>query len=251
MKRINLKGAVIYEFQDSMKALGIFTLTLFLVGLINIFLPLFFGEMPEETYFGGLEFSGWIYMLIVGLISVRQDLRLFLQNGRGRHTVFLCQLIVALLGAVVLSLGGPVLNAALKLVAKLVAPGRIVISSFEALFMQSGTGVGTWESMEFNFLLCIPSFFVGMFISLLYYRLTKRGKILVSIAVPAVLFVGLPMALANNAAVFSAFVHVVQFFTGLFDSPLGLAAALSLLLTVLFALFSWLLLRRAPVKAQG
>lgn len=246
MKGMQLKGALIYEFQDSMKANGVFVAVLYLVGLINIILSAVLGNATGN--FGGMEVSAWVYVLVVGIVSVRQDLRLFLQNGRGRPTVFLLQIFVCFLCAVVLALAAPVISAVLQLTSRLVAPHTQMQTAFEAIFLYEGRPITGWESMAFSFLACVPAYFFGMAISLIYYRLTKLAKVIFSIAAPGLLFVGLPLALANNPALSSAIRAAVVGFLNGFESLLGLFAVLALIGTAFFGLLSWLLLRRAPVQ---
>lgn len=93
---------------------------------------------------------------------------------------------------------------------------------------------------------------LGYFIGGAYYRMNKICKIVVSITVPALLFFGLPLLLVAAPAgvvgalgnwFFSAVEWVVR-------SPYHLAL-LWLGGTVLLGIFSWLLIRRAPVKIAG
>lgn len=93
---------------------------------------------------------------------------------------------------------------------------------------------------------------LGYFIGGAYYRMNKIWKIVVSITVPALLVFGLPLLLVAAPAgvvetlgnwFFSAIEWVVR-------SPYNLAL-LWLGGTVFFGIFSWLLIRRAPVKIAG
>ena len=91
----------------------------------------------------------------------------------------------------------------------------------------------------------------GYFITTLYYRLNKAGKIAVSISVPGILIVGLPIfdAVVTGGMIYRAFWRFVAFALGLLSGPNPYYAMVSSLLAVaLFAAFSWMLVRRAVIK---
>ena len=90
---------------------------------------------------------------------------------------------------------------------------------------------------------------MGYFIGGAYYRMSRIVKILVSAGVPALVIVGLPLLFmilppAAQAAVINALQALGNF---LMVSPYRLALCMAVI-TVVFFLLAWLLIRRAPAK---
>ncbi|NLM77065.1 MAG: hypothetical protein GX173_03150, partial [Ruminococcaceae bacterium] len=45
--------------------------------------------------FTGFGFAAAIFLFISGIVAIREDLRLFMQNGIGRKTTFVIQILIA------------------------------------------------------------------------------------------------------------------------------------------------------------
>ncbi len=248
MSKIDSKGALRYDLKASLRSIGIFLLVMVLVWLLNFVLAAIFSG--SGAYSNGFEMAAAIYVLVAGILSVREDLRFFLQNGRGRPTVFLAQLVIALFTAAVLAVAGSLLMVIFGFATRLLDP-QLAFSSLYGLLIGSadGGGIGSVvQMMGYIFLVCLPAFFFGMTVSLIYYRLSKLGKVVFSFAVPAVLLVGLPFLIGSNPAIANAFIAFFQHIYETLRTPMALLAAFSLVASPILALGSWLLLRRAPIK---
>lgn len=248
MSNMEIKGALRYDIKASLRSLSIFLIVMILVWLLNFVLAAVVSG--NGSYSSGFDMAVTIYMFVAGIISVREDLRLFLQNGRGRPTVFLAQIIVALFASAALAVVCGLLTDLFRLITIWVAP-QLEFTSLYGLFVAGNGAHGLAalaETIAFTFFQCLPAFLFGMVVSLIYYRLSKLGKVAFSIAVPAVLFVGLPILIGTNPEIAKAFVAFITFFAEFLKTPLALLAAFTLVSSPILALGSWLLLRKAPIK---
>ncbi len=250
MSNMEIKGALRYDIKASLRSLAIFLIVMILVWLLNFVLAVMVSG--NGSYSSGFDMAVAIYMFVAGIISVREDLRLFLQNGRGRPTVFLAQIVVALFASAALAVASGLLTGLFQLITTWLAP-QLEFTSLYVLFgfgMADGANIlaALPKAVAFTFLQCLPAFLFGMAVSLIYYRLSKLGKIAFSIAVPAVLFVGLPILVGSNPALFNAIISVSRFLDAFFKTPLAMLAAFALVASPILALGSWLLLRKAPIK---
>lgn len=238
MNTRSLKGPLAYESKACLRSMGIFALVVAAIWLVNITLVGVSVGKGRMTL-GGMDSPVVIFCFVAGIISVREDLRLFLQSGRSRKTVFLCQCFCAVYFAVALSLWNVALMTGVSALVRLVTPGiTVTIASM---------GTGMWSSMAYALVLCIAAFFLGMCISLIYYRLSKLGRVVFSVAVPGGLFVGLPLLASRYEGVGQWFVGLIQWLLRTFPEPLVLTSVCALFTVAVCGLGSWLLLRRAPV----
>lgn len=248
MNSMSIKGALRYEVKASLRSARVFLTVMVLVWLLNFVLAVTVND--SNSYSNGFEFAVTIYMFVAGLISVREDLRLFLQNGRGRLTVFIGQVFVALFASAFLAVSSSVMTGVFRLVTNWLAP-ELEYTTLYRMFSESGC-VSIFsamvESSLFTFLQCLPAFFIGMTISLIYYRLSGLGKTVFSIVVPVTLFVGVPVLLANNPEIARALVAFFKALSEVLKTPIAWLAAFSLIFSPILALGSWLLLRKAPIK---
>ncbi|MEA5059125.1 MAG: hypothetical protein VB049_03680 [Candidatus Pelethousia sp.] len=248
MKRMNLKAALLYDLWTSLRSIRIFIIVMALVWLAGLIMAVGLGS--DSLHLNGFEVAAAIFAFVTGIVSVREDLRLFLQNGCGRPTTFVLQLILAVFLAIVLAVTGGLLLELFRLVSGWVAPQIKIVSIYQLMGMAEGKNrvAAMLSGMGYIFFQSLPACLGGMAVSLLYYRLNKLGKVAVSIAVPVTLFIGIPVYLGTHPVVAHALASLIGGFIHAFSSTLALTAVLSFALAIFFALGSWLLLRRAPVN---
>lgn len=248
MNSMSIKGALRYDIKASLRSMAVFVTVLILVWLLNYTLAVVFSG--SGSYSSGFEMAVAIFMFVTGILSVRQDLRLFLQNGRGRGTVFAAQIFMALFSSAALALATGLLTALFQLITAWLTP-QLHFVSLSSLFgaVSSINGIaGLPKTIASLFLQNLPAFLFGMLISLIYYRLSKLGRTLFSIITPGVLFVGLPILAGTNPRVFEIVMAVSRFLDEILPTPMAFLAAFALAFSCIFAIGSWLLLRRAQVS---
>lgn len=245
MKTMNLKPAFTYRFLNNIKGIGIFILIMILIFvLMSVSFVTFLSGGNSSMHFSAFTIASAITMFIVGIVSIREDLRLFLQNGIGRKTVFLTALFSSFAAALSLAVAGELLLRAEQ--ALTAAFSGFTVTDMFYLFFTPGKDAAVPFSLSllsalFSFLLITCASLSGIFISLLFYRLNKAWTLIVAIGGPILLFNGIPFLL------YRCRVSLQPFIRFLFSSP-WTAILFLLVVAALFALIDFLLLRRAPVK---
>jgi hypothetical protein len=251
---MNLKSVVKYQIMDGRIAIPVFYLVMF---SIMVLFSISVSGLGEGTFttISGLEMATIIFLFVVGLNAFRETFRMMMQNGVSRKTMFKGYIITVL----ILSIGMSLINAVLLWVGKAMVATKDNVfyrSLFEQLYeMRYAGNTGGIQPVleELMFMICLSgaAMMFGYFITTLYYRLNKAGKIAVSISVPGILIVGLPIfdAVVTGGMIYRAFWRFVAFALGLLSGPNPYYAMVSSLLAVaLFAAFSWMLVRRAVIK---
>lgn len=200
-----------------------------------------------DVSFGSLSYSSTIMLFVLGITFCREGLRFSLANGISRRTFFISFLLsMSLLSAIVMllnSLFTLIFSNFLNMQAELFAllyPG----------YWKTGNHVMDFLSNGFwTFLLSMLFIILGFFISGVYYRLNRITRILVSVIVPAFFILVLPTVLLIMPVNITRPIEeaVSNFFVFLLQSPY-LMGGCFLLLAVVIGFFSWLLIRRAPIK---
>ncbi len=208
--------------------------------LVQVFLfALVIGlDNGRVTY--SLEMSGLIFALITGLVSFREYLRYLLQNGVSRRSFFAAALLSALATAALMTAADRVLFGAFGLIGSGLPDFRLT-PLFEQL-----PGSGALYATLLSFCAYAALCSAGFFITLVFYRLGKLGKILVGAGVPVFLLMVLPVAdsVLLEGALSQAIARAAIYFLG---APLRLCTLL-LAFVVISQVLSWPLMRRAEIK---
>jgi hypothetical protein len=251
---MNLKSVVKYQILDGKIAIPVFYLVVLCVMALLLVSVSEIGEGSSASI-SGLEMASIIFLFIVGLNSFRETFRMMMQNGVSRKTMFKGYIFTAL----VLSVGMSVINMVLLWIGKAMTAANhnvVYTSLLEQLYAPRYSGSvdsirPVLEGLLFMICLSIAAMMFGYFITAMYYRLTKAGKIAVSVGVPAVLIVGLPIfdAVVTNGLIYRATRQLVSFAFG-FQNGCNpyFAIVSSLLVSGLLAVISWLLVRKAVIK---
>ncbi|MCL2827736.1 MAG: hypothetical protein FWD99_03275 [Oscillospiraceae bacterium] len=202
--------------------------------------------------FGGFEGVAVICLFIVALNSFREEFHLFLQLGVSRKSAFAGYALHVLIASALIAIAALIGDALFSGIASLVGSQVEVASLFSQSYgqwMESGSGVFGMFLWTWTLFLSVSVF--GYFLTNLFYRLGKLGKVLVPVTVGVLLFVVLPIldrvtngwvfntiwgAVATifrgNGEIASPVNSIIFFFVG---GVVGLALC-------------WLLMRRAPLK---
>ncbi|MCU6732899.1 hypothetical protein [Diplocloster agilis] len=241
---MNIKISVKYQFQDITRALIIFC-GILLILILTLFIP----GLQGTT--NGLEISAFIFLFVIGLNTFKENFGMFLQNGVSRKTIFAGKLlstcVVSAIMAVVLEV--------LSCVAKLGGGYRDIQlgTLYEMLYTERMASISpvlvVVENLLMLFCCCFAFMMVGYFITIAYYRMEKHWKLLISVGLPVLCFVLLPIVdTVLGGVIFLSIFRVLMFATGLqFGSPY-ICMLSALAVTAVFSGLSWLLMRRAVVK---
>lgn len=236
----------LYNVRNSLLiAFGVVTGILLSSGLF-----LHFNRSENTDYsISGFEITCIIFTLVSGLVAFREYFRFFQQNGISRKSQF-----VGWTTALTALCAG---EAAICLLA-----GRIfsLFLHYESMFSQIYAGEFFYPNPVFFaaqeffwiFAICLMMGSAGFAITLLYYRLSKIGKLLVSVLVPGTLFILLPMA--DQPLLHGGYTWLLKQImilatghteTGVF---LWIPITTALVCSVLCLLAAWGMMRRAEVK---
>ena len=230
------------RFKFGMKGAALFMALLLLCNAFVVAMLLVASAQVQGQAFSNFSVAMSCFALAIGAASVREDLRLGIQNGVSRGTSltasFTANIAVAMVAALCVTL---VEWACINL------RGTVRIgfySIFALVYGEDASVPGQFRSFLLNFLWCGSMVFVGSFLSLMYWRLSKLWRWVVSLGMGAALIL-----LLSAAMIVGGFMdRVLAFFRWLGEAPVNLCICL-VGVAVVFAVFDWLLTRRAPITA--
>lgn len=239
---MNMRPVYICRLRDSLRGMigffGIFVLVMALSLL---------GSRGEGRFFmtGAYEMAAAITIFVFGICSIREDMRLASQNGVGRNSAFIGAALASLTVALALAVAGELLCVVFGLFARGM-DNVDVRTLYEVLYQNGRTGfVERLNSVLVAFSANSMCILFGCLLSMLFYRLTKIWRVLVSVAAPILMFTVLPVALVRAGLLNASF---VRFLIRVASSPYTFSAAM-LILALVNAVLGWLLMRRAPIRA--
>jgi len=234
---MKIKQAMRYQLREHIGGAGIYYAVLALVYLLTVILMWLIGQ-PHNGLSTSPDISTLITLFIMGLNSFKSQFRLFVQNGLSRRTL----IAGFLLSALALS----VLTTAVNGLIALVLGGESYLSLFSLLYGRSGAAGLLWALLA-NYAMILT----GFLISSLYYRMDTLLRIAVSVGVPLVLFVVLPVLESMGIRIFTSLMRGIAWALGLDSAPTVhplRAAASFCAYGAAMAGFSYLLVRRATIR---
>lgn len=246
---MNIKTAVKYQIHGFKKPLLIYYFIIYVVFILAAVSANSANRRGAFVSLGGIEVSSMIFIFISGLNSFRETFKMFLQNGLSRKTLFISFaysiISISAIMAFIDSINGVLAR---------------IFSIYQSAFIQfywmrySESSNRVLKFIE-GFLWYIFTYamlaMIGYFITVLYYRMNKALKLLVSIGVPFLFLIIIPMIDSNvTGGVISK--GITNFFSFAWGYKNGFNPYFSMVTcTIIFALFgglSYLLIRKAVVK---
>lgn len=248
MTNINFKPSFKYCFLNMISGVSVFLLIMLIITAAvaitaNISIRLN-GEIA--IMFNAFETAAAIAAFVIGIVSIREDMRLLMQNGVGRRTAFLSEIAVAVVTMAIMSLAG-ILIARIGGVLAADNDNVMIDTLYSFLFTQRvhalAPAVIFGETFLWNLMIYLSAYFTGMFISLLFYRLSKIWKIVAAIGLPALFLIILPTVLVKSLPGLVIYIYSIDSF---YDPWTGIMIGSGN--TLVFCIASWLMIRRAPIK---
>ncbi|WKY42865.1 hypothetical protein Q5O14_09250 [Eubacteriaceae bacterium ES2] len=212
----------------------------------------------SSIQFAGIEFASMIFLFVTGLNSFKDNFFLGIQNGVTRIEMFKTHLlktaiiaaIMSVADQIILVIGGQIANA----ISALEFSGLMQIG-YPEYFLNNGLLSLTLTNLVFKFSLYTAAISIGYFITISFYRMSKKLKTIVSVGIPVTLFMLLPML---DELLYSAGIVNIPISSRIGNSLLtamGITAGIPLIgcifflaVTAIMCTLSWLLLRRATIK---
>jgi peptidoglycan/LPS O-acetylase OafA/YrhL len=184
---MKIKQAVIYRLKDVRNSL----LTFYLVVLACFVFFKIVGslESVHMSQMNGLEMATIMFLFVLGLFSFRSTFYLFIQNGVSRKTMFYSYIITMLAVSGFMALID-------TLAYNLNSSKRGINSLFEQLYSTQYDDelvVKILVAFVWSLSAYLAFSIIGYFVSTIFYRMNKTLKIIVSVSVPCLLFIALPI----------------------------------------------------------
>lgn len=198
---MKIKSAVKYYLTDAKKSLMVYYLIVYVILIVSTLAINRLVENGGNASVSGFEMSSVFFLFILGLNSFKENFKMFLQNSLSRETLFISFVISILMISAFMAF--------MDRMNEVIANSLLdVHASYQSLFSQlySQRYLGNSSSIRIvleGFLWYFSVYgaiaMAGYFITILYYRMNKAMKILVSIGVPALLIIVLPFIDINFA----------------------------------------------------
>lgn len=248
---MNILASYRYQMKDHKTAILVYCLIIFLIYIVaEGILCFIFPAAGTESSMNGNEVTSLIFLFVIGLCTFKETFLFSLQNGICRKTLFCAKLLTMASVAVLISAIDAIVLLISHGISSLANPETITYCLYGALYEAPG---------DQPLVMFIPNFFleclmamavmaVGYFITVLFYRLNKLGKILVGAGVPVLWFIILPLLDIRffNMSISIATGRLMMFAV---KSPSHLIIS-SILIFAVFCAAAFLLMRRAVVKRQ-
>jgi len=243
---MKIKQAMRYQLYAFVRQAVIYYAAVLGIFLIVTIIAAILGD--RSAIMGGGDFSTSIFLLIVGMNAFKSHLQLFVQNGLSRRTLFTGFILSALL----LSFGAMVVDSLYPYLFPLLQRSSMVHTMYRLDNSFGNTLIASlWTALFYFGAMC-----TGFFITVLYYRMNKLLKVLVSAGVPILFFIVIPIVevMVPSFHFYTVLLRFIGWCLGLnYDNLLGGLNKVRPLLS--FAVFStalsglsFLLLRRATFK---
>ena len=205
----------------------------------------------------GLEGATLIFLFVCGLNAFKAPFHMFMANGISRKSMFIGTIAAFATAAVAMALIDSVIWIGMSALTPYhpLIEGRYAVwygylGAHKTVLLVIGSFI--WQTVAY-----LAASVAGLFITTAYYRMSKPVKLLVSIGVPALLFIMLPImdAAVFDGALTRALVDACGWISNLISklvgagNPYGTVLINSFWILALAGL-TWLLMRRATVKTK-
>ncbi|MFA9378543.1 MAG: hypothetical protein ACERKZ_17645 [Lachnotalea sp.] len=253
---MNQSTAFRYQLTQHKKSIILFYLILFW-GILSIYLGMIVAFSQDGVsgsgQISGYEISSAIFLFVAGLNSFKDNFGMLLQNGVSRKTILKSRILVTITIGCIMSVIDNIFMVILKYIPRY-GVNLDTVSLYEQVYGQRDTNLSAWQMhlkcYIFTVLMYITFMAIGYLITLLFYRMDKRGKIAVGAGVPVVLFLILPNIdfMFFQGRITSTISNFIDLAFGLKNHNSIYAMISFSSLFILFSAFSWVLLKKAMVK---
>ena len=202
-------------------------------------------------------FFAVIFLFVCGLNSFKSNFYFAKSNGISRKTFIKGLLISSIPIALVMSIIDIIINRINNIFIKNptlydVSYGNLlgdVGRVYEGSWVQSNSLATIFNTILFQFSLCLLAYVVGIVINMIYYRSNKYVKVLVSVIPVAFIMFSGNFSIRNSGLT----IRVKEFFDYIFGfNPVNVFACVStfLVLTVVLWGIAFLLIRKAVIKER-
>ncbi len=235
------------HFKSTAKSVIVFYIVMLAMFLLDLIVSLVLSD-GQKSEVSGTEVISAIFFWVLGITCFKMNLKMAFANCVSRKTEFISTMLSSAVYAFIMVF----LNAGIAFLFSTISTTDFVFDQMYANYAFANGFIKflTWFLYEFLSLLSL--FAAGYFIGALYYRMNKGLKITVSVGVPAILLIGMPIAagiFGPDSLFVKAIISCMDFLTRTIANPYG-AILLSLCVLAICGVFTFLLIRKAPIKEQ-
>ncbi len=245
MKRSVWKAPLAYQFRNLLFS-GLIVWGILILLPVLFFLGLSLFEPGEEFSYGGTETASMIFCFVWGCTSWRDAFHLGLAGGVPRRVLYgsalacvaAMSILFAPISLLVTFLTGQLPTSDIVPMFAYIYGGKAQIAApyADINFLLQGM---VWQAGISLFLSC-----AGLFLGCLYYRISRWLRILLTIAIPVMLFVGVPTLLSFLPR--DGVQELIRAALSMLENS-WLTAGLCAVLGALFAVFGWISTRNAAL----
>lgn len=245
---MKLKQAFRYQLSDIVKPIVIFYIVIAAI-ITSMIVTVAFAFDGTAMSSNGLEMASFIFLFVCGLNSFKENFRMYLQNSLSRKTLFFS--VVSTM--VVVSFG-------MAFIDGLIARALTGTGYYDSLFIMSylpyvaklSPVLSFIAELCWNFFLYLFGTMLGLFITIGYYRMNRPAKLCVSIGIPSLIFIILPMvdgALFGGKVIIVNCIRFLMRIVGRYNTCQPWIAVITFfVLSVVFGALARLLMRKAIIK---
>jgi hypothetical protein len=204
---------------------------------------LFSISVGEDFSYSAYGFSAAIFMLVAGILFVRQTVRLCAQMGTGRKTAFLSLFPSGVIAALGIALVGELLLIGAQYLFRDYV--NVYFNDLYAIlyvgFEEHLTPLQHGISALFSACLMLACYGFGLFCSALFWRLNKIGCVIAGILMGATFLFGLPFVSLQ----FTSEMEMLMNFC--FASPWNCMGTF-LVIFLFFSIIAWFLVRNVNIR---
>lgn len=240
---MKIKNVISYNLNDDKRAIIIYYVV---IAAVIALMGTGIAVADESSYsIAGLEMSSAIFLFVVGLNSFKENFLFFSFNGISRKTQFSGFIVSSSFIAVIMAFIDNVYANIFMRIAN--------YTPFFDYFFNLNKNELSLSRVAFGFIWSISVYLfaiiTGYFITILYYRMSKMWKIIVSVGVPVVILTILPMldSILTGGVVFGAIGRFFNMTIGYRYNYLTSTVSYLCFAAVL-GVVSYLLMKRAALK---
>lgn len=234
---MRLKQAFKYQLFSSLKAVGIYYGIMITIRLAMVMIFIISGN--EKSTMSAIETNSMVFMGFLGVYSIIEDFKFFLQNGYSRKSLiklYTCQFLI--IGAII------------SVIEIILAIACASVMNYSSLFTQLYGSQSLM--MQFLWLWGIYGIIgaVALLITIIYYRLSKYARIILLMAVPIALMTLVPAIdyYLMDGVVMSAIYDFILYFFGLQGSVNMIAPVINFAIVFVIAcVLAYIAIKKMPV----
>lgn len=250
-----------YHLSSVLRSVGVY----YLVFLTAMLLVNFLVATNEGSSSSGMEIAGAVFLFVTGLCAFRENFYFAQANNITRKTFFRGLVLSIPPLCVAMSLIDLLINRLLNLFIPNVMLYDMIFSGFgkpqlyaedlgsylhelQRVWYPSSDIGYIFTGLLWSFVIYCAAFYLGLMVTLIYYRANTWQKVLVSLVPVALLYVGSAIPMMPNTFLAKTLRSVVRFLAAAFGSSALLSSLSFTVLCLIFIGVAFLLARRAVVK---